>query len=219
MKKLNKIQVCEKIETLGFSQVNAEELISLLIGNSEKARHLVNDYSLYTSEQHFLAALRKFKPTDFKYYGLTDLEAARIYAAIQLGAKISNAHSDAYRITSPADGANLLMEILKGETSEKFYVVLLSAKNTVIKIKSIAEGTLTSALVSIPKILREAILSHSCSLIISHNHPSGDPYPSVQDRELTKSLVEAAEIVGISVLDHIIIGENRFYSFKQHLDM
>ena len=219
MKKNNEnLQICEKIETMGITEVNAEDLLSLLIGNRDKARHLLHDYSLFTTEQNCLAALRKFKLADFKYYGLTDLEAIRIYAAIQLGAKVNSAHSDAYRVTCPADGAKLLMDRLKGETNERFLIVLLSTKNRVIKIREISHGSLTSAVVHPREVFCQSILGHAASIIVAHNHPSGDPYPSSEDRQLTRALVDAGSIVGIPVLDHLVIGENCYYSFKEHSD-
>ena len=209
-KNTENLQICERIETMGITEVNAEDLLCLLIGNRDKARRLLQDYSLFTTEQNCLAALRKFKLADFKFYGLTDLESVRLYAAIQLGAKVNCAQSD---------GARLLMDRLKGETNERFLIVLLSTKNRVIKIREISQGSLSSSVVHPREVFCQSILGHAASIIVAHNHPSGDPYPSVEDRKLTRALVDVGSIVGIPVLDHLVIGENRYYSFKEHSDI
>ncbi len=218
-KNTENLQICERIETMGITEVNAEDLLCLLIGNRDKARRLLQDYSLFTTEQNCLAALRKFKLADFKFYGLTDLESVRLYAAIQLGAKVNCAQSDAYHIACPADGARLLMDRLKGETNERFLIVLLSTKNQVIKIREISSGSLSNSIVHPREVFCQSILGHAASIIVAHNHPSGDPYPSTQDRELTRALADAGSVVGIPVLDHLVIGENRYYSFKEHSDV
>lgn len=119
-------------------------------------------------------------------------------------------------INSPGDSANLLEPFLKDQDRECFLVICLDTKNQPTAIHTVSIGTLNSSLVHPRELFKVAILSNCSSLIIAHNHPSGDPTPSKEDMEVTKRLVEAGKILGIEVLDHIIIGSNsRFISFKE----
>ena len=108
---------------------------------------------------------------------------------------------------------------LRYETHECFVVVLLNTKNRVIRLQRIAEGSLTSAVVHPREVYAPAVTSHAASLIVAHNHPSGDPYPSAEDKTLTIALSKAGEFLGIPLMDHIIIGDGRYYSFKEHGDV
>ena len=97
--------------------------------------------------------------------------------------------------------------------------MLLNTKNRVIRIKQIAEGSLTSAVVHPREVFASAVTAHAACILAAHNHPSGDPYPSTEDRNLTKALEEAGNVLGIPLLDHIVIGDGRYYSFKEHGDL
>ncbi len=92
-------------------------------------------------------------------------------------------------------------------------VLLLDRKNRVIGINTVSVGSLSSAVVHPREVFKPAILSNAAALIFGHNHPSGDPAPSPEDRVLTKRLVEGGKLLGIQVLDHIIVGDGRYYSF------
>jgi DNA repair protein RadC len=105
---------------------------------------------------------------------------------------------------------------LRHETHEKFIVVLLNTKNRVIQIQQIAEGSLSSAVVHPREIYAPAVVNHAACVLVAHNHPSGDPYPSDEDRRLTASLEDAGRVLGIPLLDHVVIGDGRYYSFKEH---
>ena len=95
-------------------------------------------------------------------------------------------------------------------------VMALNTKNRIIGVKQIAQGSLTSAVVHPREVYQYAVVNHAACILVAHNHPSGDPYPSTQDRELTKALEEAGNVMGIPLLDHLVIGDARYYSFKEH---
>ena len=99
---------------------------------------------------------------------------------------------------------------------EKFICMHLNVKNQIISFEIVSTGSLTSSIVHPREVYKGAILSNSASVIFMHNHPSGDPEPSIDDIEITKRLEKAGEILGINVLDHIIVAQKGFYSFRQH---
>ena len=118
-------------------------------------------------------------------------------------------------ITKPADVFNLVKNELGSSDREMFLSILLTTRNTVIGIETISIGTLTCSLVTPRELFKSAILANACSVIITHNHPSGDTEPSEEDINITKKLCEAGKLLNIELLDHIIIGKNNFSSFKE----
>ena len=107
-------------------------------------------------------------------------------------------------------------ESLLKSDREKFICMHLNIKNQIISFEIVSTGSLTSSIVHPREVYKGAILSNSASVIFMHNHPSGDPEPSIDDIEITKRLEKAGEILGINVLDHIIVASGGFYSFRQH---
>ena len=99
---------------------------------------------------------------------------------------------------------------------ERFYSVLLDVKNRVIGVEMVSQGSLEGAPVHPREVYKTALLASAASVIFVHSHPSGDPEPSVSDREVTKTLKEAGELMGIEVLDHVIIGRDKYYSFADY---
>lgn len=118
-------------------------------------------------------------------------------------------------IRSPKDGYELIKQYLGDVDREYLVSVFLNTKNQPTPIQTTAIGSLNSAIVHPREVFKAAILSNSCSLIIGHCHPSGDPTPSREDIEVTKRLVEAGQLLGIDVLDHIVLGDNNFVSLKE----
>ena len=118
-------------------------------------------------------------------------------------------------IKSPKDVADLVMARLRFLKHERFLAVHLNTKNKVLSIETISIGTLDSSLVHPRELFKTAIKNSSAALILAHNHPSGDPYPSREDLTLTRRLREGGEILGIQILDHVIIGDNRYVSLRE----
>lgn len=119
------------------------------------------------------------------------------------------------RITSPDDAYKLLKDFLVDSDREKFVVVCLDTKNQPTAINVAHIGSLNSSIVSIREVFKVAVLSNSASIIVAHNHPSQDPSPSREDCEVTRRLVEAGKIIGIDVIDHLIVCEDKFVSLKE----
>ncbi|MED4360336.1 RadC family protein [Geobacillus stearothermophilus] len=119
------------------------------------------------------------------------------------------------QIKSPEDVYKLLKPFLAEADREKFVVVCLDTKNQPTAINVCHVGSLNSSIVHPREVFKSAILSNSASIIVAHNHPSSDPTPSREDIDVTRRLVEAGRIVGIELLDHVIVGEERFVSLKE----
>lgn len=123
---------------------------------------------------------------------------------------------DERKISSPDNAAKLVGDFLEDADREMMVLLCLDRKSQPTHLQIIAIGTLHSTLVHPREVFKAAILSNSASIILAHNHPSGDPCPSQDDINLTKSIKEAGNLLGIELLDHIIIGCNRHYSLKQN---
>jgi DNA repair protein RadC len=119
------------------------------------------------------------------------------------------------KILSPKDCEKLVREYLDNIDREAFIVIALDTKNQPMAIQTVSIGTLNSSLVHPREVFKMAILSNAASIILSHNHPSGNSSPSNEDIAITKRLSECGDIFGIKVLDHIIIGDNKYTSFKE----
>ena len=220
-------RISESIETMqnqGPKSVTTEDLLTIILGNREKAERLLRtELTLFSGQKEGLSILSSADYDGIKYLGkLTNTEAARVLAAIEVGKRIAHMPAtECQHISSPGDAAAYLQKHLSYETHEKFFVLLLNTKNRVIRVKQISEGSLTSSIVGIKEVLAAAITGHAASLIAAHSHPSSYPSPSTSDRELTKALAQACETVSIPLIDHIILGcgSNRYYSFKEHGDL
>ena len=205
------LEIHEELVTYGEKTQSTEKLIEIIIGNEKKAKEIIENYE--TLED----ALGKKNYETLLTAGLTKGEAQRLIAAIEIGKRIAASDTEVRNhITSPGDAAKFLMPRLRHGTHEEFLTILLNTKNRVIKTERIAEGSLTSAVVHPREVFASAIINHAAAILVSHNHPSGDPYPSSEDRHLTTSLEEAGKTLGIPLMDHIVIGDGRYYSFREH---
>lgn len=146
--------------------------------------------------------------------GVGPAKAAQLKAAAELGRRsLATPLSTGTRISSSADLFKHFHPILRDRKQELFKVVLLDAKNTVVKEATVSEGTLTLSIVHPREVFAFAIRESAAAVIFLHNHPSGDPTPSLEDRQLTDRLAEAGRLLGIPVLDHVIVGDGRYVSF------
>jgi DNA repair protein RadC len=120
------------------------------------------------------------------------------------------------KVDSPATAANVLHQYLEGADREHFVVLLLDTQNQIIGIHTVTVGTLDASLVHPREIFKPAILANAASVLLAHNHPSGDPTPSAEDRSVTRQMVAAGGVIGIEVLDHVIVGDtSRYTSFRE----
>jgi DNA repair protein RadC len=147
--------------------------------------------------------------------GLEGFEVLRAQALIEIGRRSAKTtRGEITTIESPEDAFELL-QYLQGEKREHFVAILLDAKAQVMRVANIHIGTLTASIVGAREVFREAIRDGASSIIVAHNHPSGDPTPSPEDIEVTQKLFEIGEMLDIPVLDHIIIGERYALSLRE----
>lgn len=147
--------------------------------------------------------------------GIGEAKAVQILAGIELGRRVAHKQAERHSIRSPEDAAEYLQARIGLKQQEVLYSLYLNTKNQVIHEKTIFVGSLNASIVHPREVFREAIKVSAASVIVAHNHPSGDPTPSREDIEVTKRLVRAGEVIGIDCLDHLIIGDGKFLSLKE----
>ncbi|MTI84815.1 MAG: JAB domain-containing protein [Firmicutes bacterium] len=183
----------------GTPEMSAIDLAALLLTKHENLRNLL---------QVSVEELNSIK-------GIGMAKAAQLRAALELGRRVAvTVAGDRVSIRSPEDAAGMVMEEMRYLDKEHFFALLLNVKNQVMAKELISIGTLNTSSVHPRELFKPAIRRSAASIILVHNHPSGDPEPSREDHEVTDRLVEAGKLLGIDVLDHIIIGDNTFTSFK-----
>jgi len=147
--------------------------------------------------------------------GIGRVKAAKMKAAFELGRRLAGSKVERPVIKCPKDVSGLLMEQMRYLDKEHFQVILLNTKNMVLGVELVSVGSLNTSIVHPREIFKRPIQTSAAAIILVHNHPSGDPTPSREDIQVTKRLQEAGQLLGINVLDHIVIGDNQFLSFRE----
>lgn len=208
----------EKLLLKGKSALSDAELLAILLGSGTKSLSAVDlAKHILTSVNQDLSQLAKMSVADLKKFkGIGEAKAITIVSALELGRrrKLINDLPKRAKISSSADVYHLMKPELMDEPIEHFYILLLNRSNHVIKKQLISKGG-TSGTVADPKIIfKHALDSLANSIILVHNHPSGNLKPSEQDRRLTKKLKEVGDNLEVSVLDHIIFTDVAYFSFS-----
>ena len=148
--------------------------------------------------------------------GLGAAKVAQIKAAMELGRRVLIASpEDRVQVKSPADAANLMMMEMSTLEQEHMRLILLDSKNYVISTPTMYVGSLNTSVIRIGELFREAIRQNCAAVIVVHNHPSGDPTPSPEDVAVTELITQAGQLLDIDVLDHLVIGQQRYVSLKE----
>ncbi len=207
----------ERLQALGAGSLSAQELLAVVIGRGVAGKPVtaiaqeliwrfgsVNGISEATIEE-----LSRIK-------GLGSAKAIQLKACFELARRRELAlPGEDYAITNPQSVVKAVRARIKDKAKEHFLLLILNTRNKVTSIENVSIGTLNASLVHPREVFREAIRQSASSVILAHNHPSGDEAPSEEDLKITKRLAEAGKILGIEVLDHIIIGKDAAYSFKE----
>jgi DNA repair protein RadC len=148
--------------------------------------------------------------------GLGEAKAAAIKAAIELGRRLAlEAPEERPAIHSPADAAALVQYEMSALEQEHLRVMLLNTRNQVMDIVELYHGSLNSSMVRVGEVFKPAVRRNAASILVVHNHPSGDPTPSPEDIAVTKAMIEAGKLMDIEVLDHLVIGQGKYVSMKE----
>ncbi|MGI5875818.1 MAG: RadC family protein [Dethiobacteria bacterium] len=207
----------EKMKELGAGKLSNAELLAIIFRTGhreETAIHLAERVLSQAGGLRYLPDYSLEELQEIKGIGLA--KAVQLKAALELGRRMASTfHDDRITIGSPQDVANFLMEEMRYYHKEYFKIILLNTKNKIISIEDISIGSLNSSIVHPREIFNPAVKKSAAALILVHNHPSGDTQPSHEDLEVTKRLIEAGKLLGINILDHIIVGEGKYLSFKE----
>lgn len=207
----------EKLYKFGLENLSEYELIAILIRSGSKKEDVLTlskKLWKYMSKFHRISEITINDLMKIDGIGLS--KACSIVSALELSKRLNMRECiDNFSIGSPKSVADIFMNILRDEMKEHFYVLLLDTKNKIISWDEISKGDLNSSIVHPREVFKYALRYSANSIICLHNHPSGDPTPSSQDIDITKRLEEVGDLVGIRLLDHIIIGYNKYVSLKE----
>ena len=207
----------ERLVKYGPEALSNAELLAIIL------RVGTQEYSAVGLAEHMLGRLDGLKGIAAasvedlsRIKGLGTAKSAQIKAMVELGKRLAASVGGSRPIIrSPQDAVDLLMPELRDEPQEHFKGIFLNNKNEVLKIRTITIGNLNASIITPRELFREAISMNGASVIVAHNHPSGDPTPSKEDIDVSKRLDQAGKMIGIEVLDHVIIGDGRWVSLKE----
>ena len=208
----------ERLQKLGAEALSAQEILAVILGRG------VSGDSVMVTAQRLLSRFGSLKGLAgasveelSQVRGIGLAKAAQLKAAFELASRVEgySEAGDRMIVKTPEDVVNLVKSRLKSKKKEYFLAILLDTRNQLIKVAEIAIGSLEASIVHPREVFKEAISASAASVLFAHNHPSGVPEASEDDINLTKRLAEAGEIVGIDVLDHIIIGDEKYLSLKR----
>lgn len=206
----------ERLQKHGAEALSSQELLALIIGRG------VSKKSVMTIAQELLSKFGNIKAISeatleelSQIKGIGFAKAAQLKASFELARRKDEHDGERLSVKSHQDVIKVVRQKLKDKKKEHFLILCLDTRNNLKKISTISTGTLDANLVHPREVFKEAIQSLSSSIILVHNHPSGNPEPSEADIDITKRIMETGKIVGINVLDHIIVGDNTSFSFKE----
>ncbi|HSP46495.1 MAG TPA: DNA repair protein RadC [Clostridiaceae bacterium] len=207
----------ERLLRYGADSLSNSELLAVILRTGTQAENVINlSHRLINNFEGINGLLEATKEELMEVKGIKEAKAAQILSVAELSKRFLTYRSgDSYRITSPEHAANLIMVELRTHKKEVLKVLLLNTKNVVIGVFNASIGSLNSSIVHPREIFKEAIRKSAASIILAHNHPSGDPTPSQEDISSTSRIKEVGKIIGIELLDHIIIGDGKYISLKE----
>jgi DNA repair protein RadC len=207
----------EKLERLGAAALGDNELLAVILGSGSRdagVLALANQLLAYVDGLHGLtrtelAELRQVS-------GIGPARAAQVLAAVELGRRtLVRGPLARATLTSPRDLALHLLPQFGACPVEQFGLVMLDSKLHILRIKIIAIGSIDSTVAHPREVFREAAVASAAAIVLFHNHPSGDPTPSSDDLELTERMLDAGDVMGIHVVDHIILSAHRYFSLQE----
>ncbi len=207
----------EKLLRHGAAALGDNELVALVLGSGVRGVDALTIANQILSAHDGIRGLARTGVTDLsRRAGVGPAKAAQLVASIELGRRtLAHATTERTQLRTPRDAAAYLLPSFGARAVEQFGIVLLDSKHRVLRTIVIATGTLNSTIVQPRDVFREAMLGSAAAVVAFHNHPSGDPSPSPDDMELTRRLVAAGVLMGIDLVDHVVLGDARYCSFKE----
>jgi DNA repair protein RadC len=207
----------EKLSRLGPAGLGDNELLALVLGSGSRdhdALHLANRLLAESGGVHGLT--RCLSGNLRAVPGVGTARAAQILAAVELGRRtLVRGGAERPRLTTPRQLASYLLPQYGAAAVEQFGIVMLDTKHRMIRIKVVSTGSLDATVVHPREVFREAASAAAAAIVLFHNHPSGDPTPSPDDLVLTTRMVNAGDIMGIDVVDHLILADQRYFSLVE----
>ena len=205
-----------KILLKGISSCSDSELLSIILNNNgmtcQKSLNL--SMSVLSNSNHNLQELGKFSIHEYIKFGLTEKQGLTLLSCIEIGRRRNLCDAlKKNKINGSSDIFKLMKPIIQDLRHEEFYIILMNRANKVLDKIRISQGGISGTVIDVRIILKHAIINAASSLILCHNHPGGNVQPSEADRQITNKVKDAGKFMDVQVLDHIIIGEDNFYSF------
>ena len=207
----------EKLKALGAGALSDAELLAIILRVGTQGESVLDLSNRLLVTYGGLAGLARTPFTELcTVHGLGEAKACQLKSALEMGRRLLLAQpEERLQVRSPADLAPLLMLELGPLDQETLRVVLLNTKNQVVKFVDVYKGSLNSSLVRVAEVFKEAVRVNAASIIVAHNHPSGDPTPSTEDVRVTEQIVAAGKLLEVEVLDHLVIGERKWVSLRE----
>lgn len=206
----------ERLAEYGAERLSNAELLAIVLRSGTKGETAIDTANRLLKE--YEGQLRYIFLADFKELenikGVGFTRTVQLKACFELAKRLFESNIEHKQIVYPQDVVNIMLPDLKFEKQEKLYVLLLGAKNNLISKKLVAIGGQDYNTFKPKEVLHLAAKENANSIILVHNHPSGDPTPSKQDIEITQKIIDAGKVIGISVHDHILVGDGRYISLK-----
>ena len=207
----------ERLATVGEKSLSTAELLAIILRVGRGGESAVRLSERLLVRFNGLSGLERTSVGELTTIsGIGPAKAVQIRAALELGRRmVVSTPESRPKVTSPQDAANLLMSEMMFLEQEHLRLILLNTRNEVLRTPTIYVGSLNTSVIRIGEIFRAAIRENAAALIVAHNHPSGDLAPSPEDIRVTRQMVSAGKLVDIEVLDHVIIGRQKFVSLKE----
>jgi len=207
----------EKLQRLGPMALGDNELLAIVLGHGQANTSALDLANAVLGEVGGVRGLSRAGYDVLRRTpGIGAARSAQIIAAVELGRRSLTEAPERVQVTSPRMLAELLLPRHGNRAVEEFGAVLLDTKHRILRTVIVSVGTLDSSVVHPREVFREATTAGAAAVVLFHNHPSGDPRPSPDDVELTERLVASGVVLGIEVLDHVILADTRYFSFKEH---
>ncbi len=207
----------ERLYARGAGEVSLQELLAIVIGGGNRGSSaLVLALGLLGEFGDLVAMGRAGVDELRRVRGIGFARACQLAASFELGKRFAReSRNSGSSIRAPKDIARLFMDEMKDYDREHFKAAFLNTKNQIIRVVTVSIGSLNASIVHPREILKPAIAASAASIVLVHNHPTGDPTPSREDIEFTRRFARCGELIGIELLDHVVIGADRFHSLKE----